>query len=320
MQFLTRCTGDLDEAHQMLDEHYAAGHVELLTPRPGWRARFDLTPRGPVTIGDLGFGVDVRARFGQLGAYHVGVPRSGHLIWHQGRDEPRRATPGSAAVFQPVGDTVLDRWPGNCRLLSVRIDSAALEKTLAALLDAPVRGPVRLGPVLDIGTGPGAAWRRLLAVVAGDARRPDGLFRHPMIGGCLQESLIAGLLLATDHPYREQLSGQTPLLTAPATVRRAVDEMHADPGRPLTVLELAHIAGVGARSLQLSFQRYVGTSPMGYLRQLRLARAHDDLRRSDPATDTVSAIAMRNGFPHFGRFAAAYRLRYGVSPRDTLRT
>ena len=104
MQFRTRCTGDLDEAREVLDGHYSAGHVDVLTPRAGWRARFDLTPPGPVSIGDLGFGVDVRARFGELGAYHIDLPRSGYLIWHQGGGEPRRATPGSAAVFHPYGD------------------------------------------------------------------------------------------------------------------------------------------------------------------------------------------------------------------------
>ena len=51
----------------------------------------------------------------------------------------------------------------------------------------------------------------------------------------------------------------------------------------------------------------------------RLARAHEDLRGADPTRgDTVTAIAARWGFLHFGRFAAEYRRAYGQTPRTTL--
>ncbi|MGR7000479.1 helix-turn-helix domain-containing protein [Yinghuangia aomiensis] len=50
-----------------------------------------------------------------------------------------------------------------------------------------------------------------------------------------------------------------------------------------------------------------------------LARAHDDLRGADPAATTVTEVSLRWGFAHQGRFAAAYRRRYGVPPSTTLR-
>jgi AraC-like DNA-binding protein len=34
---------------------------------------------------------------------------------------------------------------------------------------------------------------------------------------------------------------------------------------------------------------------------------------------TVAAVAHRWGFAHLGRFAYAYRARFGVSPSETLR-
>ena len=59
---------------------------------------------------------------------------------------------------------------------------------------------------------------------------------------------------------------------------------------------------------------------MRYLRHIRLDRAHHDLLDADPATVTVTTIAARWGFPHPGRFAAAYRDHYGRAPSATLRT
>jgi AraC-like DNA-binding protein len=65
----------------------------------------------------------------------------------------------------------------------------------------------------------------------------------------------------------------------------------------------------------------LGLTPGQYLRRVRLAGAHADLAAGDPtAGDTVAAIAARWGFTHPGRFAAAYRTAYGISPRRTLHT
>jgi transcriptional regulator GlxA family with amidase domain len=85
------------------------------------------------------------------------------------------------------------------------------------------------------------------------------------------------------------------------------------------VAELAEIAGMSVRSLQEGFRRHVGCAPMAYLQQVRLLRAHDALRRADPTRITVAAVAHRWGFAHLGRFAAAYRTRFGQTPSETLR-
>jgi AraC-like DNA-binding protein len=204
-------------------------------------------------------------------------------------------------------------------MLAVRIGRAALEHELARLLDSPVRSPVPLGPTIDLTGGPGASWLRLVRRMAADATQPQGLIHHPVVGARLQEALIAGLLGATDHPYRDRLERPSLAAAAPGAILRVVEAMRADPGKPFTVAGLAAIAGVSTRSLQQSFQRYLGMPPMTYLRQLRLAGVHEHLRQADPGLHTVTEIAYRHGFTHMGRFAAEYRARYGVPPRETLR-
>ncbi|MET0419456.1 MAG: AraC family transcriptional regulator [Actinoplanes sp.] len=319
MLFLTESTGDLDEARSIIARHFYTNFVDTLSGTPGWRARFGIAPAGAVTLGDLSFGTDIRMRFGELGAYHVDVPLTGALTWRQGNGPFHIATANSAAVFQPVGDTTLERWRGGCRLLAVKIDQQALENHLAALLDAPVAGPVRLAPTLDLSSAAGASWLSLLRLVATESARNGGLLHHPVLGARLREDLVTGLLLAADHPYREALHRPRPILAAPRAVRRVVEVMHAEPSRPYTVAELARIAGISPRSLQLSFRRYIGMPPMPYLRDLRLGLVHEQLIQADPALTTVAEIAYQAGFTHLSRFAAAYRSRYGILPSETLR-
>lgn len=311
-------TSDVDEARTVLGEHFYRNTVDVLAPG-SWHADFDIAHNGLVTFGDLHFGIDVRMTFGELGAYHVDVPLTGQLAWRQGRGGPLIATRARAAVFHPAGDTVLERWRGDCRLLAVKINRAVLENELSRMIDGPVRTPVRFDPELDVSRGAGAAWLRLARLLAADAHEEHGLVQHPLLGRQLRESLIGGLLLATSHNYRDAVDNCRAGLAAPRAVRRAVEAMRADPGRPFSVADLARVAGVSARSLQDGFQRHLDTSPMAYLREVRLSLVHQELRQADPGAGTVTEIAYRCGFVHLGRFAALYRRRYGVSPSATLR-
>src|SRR5689334_25391434 len=119
---VTLRSSDLDETRLMLAEHFYSNFVDMLEPSKSLDTQLRVTHLGPVTIGDVRFGTDLKLRLHELDAYHVDVLLSGQLEWQQGSDEPRVATETSGAVFQPVGDTVLHRWTGDCRVLAVKID------------------------------------------------------------------------------------------------------------------------------------------------------------------------------------------------------
>ncbi|MFE6157455.1 AraC family transcriptional regulator [Streptomyces sp. NPDC056486] len=311
-------TTDVDEARLVIQQNFYSNTVQLLQPSTAFAGRFSVARLGDITVGNLRFGTDVRMDFGELGAYHVDVPLTGTLAWHQGSQEPLLSTKTCAAVFQPSRNTVLDRLSGDCRVLAVKIKRTALETQLERLLDTPVPSPLQLAPVLDTSSGPGLSWLRLLRTLAEDAHTPEGLIHHELLSDLLHESLLNGLLLSADHRYRETLTQRIPHCR-PALVKRAVDAMEAHPEQPFTVAALAEIANVSVRRLQEGFRHYVGMSPTAYLRQIRLARAHDELRWSDLGQVTVTDVAYRWGFTHLSRFSAAYRQRYGVAPSVTLR-
>ncbi|BBH70998.1 AraC family transcriptional regulator [Actinoplanes sp. OR16] len=315
---MTLAIRDVDHARQLLNDHFYTMDVDVLATRPEWTATFAVGGDDAVTVGDLQFGMDVAVRAGELGAYHVNMPLTGRMVFRQGNDDVTLATPESAGVYRPTGDTVVDHWAGDCRIVAVKIARAELENQLARILDAPIRGPIDLDPGLDLTRGAGAAWGRLARMIAADTSEA-GLTLHPVVGARLRETLVSGLLTATGHRYRDAMERHRPALAAPGAIRRVVEAMRAQPGRPFTVADLAGIAGVGVRSLQQSFQRYVGMPPMTYLRQLRLGLVHDELRQALPGT-TVAQVAYRYGFTHPSRFAAAYRQRYGAAPSDTLRS
>ena len=131
--------------------------------------------------------------------------------------------------------------------------------------------------------------------------------------------MFTTVLLALRHNYTDAIFS-TPALPAPRVVRRVVELIDATPNKAFTVADLALYAGVSERSLHAAFRRQLGTSPMSYLRLRRLDDAHAELLHLDPTTGVkVTDVALRHGFTHTGRFAAAYRQRFGEPPSTTLR-
>jgi AraC-like DNA-binding protein len=103
-----------------------------------------------------------------------------------------------------------------------------------------------------------------------------------------------------------------------ATVRRATAFIDEHPDRDIAAADIAAAACVTVRALQMAFRRELDTTPMAYLRMVRLARAHRELLDRGPGQETVTAVAYRWGFSSASRFSAYYRETYGVTPRQTL--
>jgi AraC-like DNA-binding protein len=103
-----------------------------------------------------------------------------------------------------------------------------------------------------------------------------------------------------------------------AAIRHAVELLEEGPSEPWTTVRLATEVHLSVRALQEGFRRDLATSPMTYLRQVRLRRANQALKTANRDTTTVHAVAISLGILHMSRFAAAYRQAFGEAPSDTL--
>jgi AraC-like DNA-binding protein len=104
----------------------------------------------------------------------------------------------------------------------------------------------------------------------------------------------------------------------PGDLVRAIAWARAHLDEPIRLAALARAAGVPPRTLEAHFDRFLGQTPLGWIREERLTRARQALLAGGEGT-TVSEIAVRSGFPQLGRFAARYWGRFGELPSDTLR-
>ncbi|MFF3347098.1 AraC family transcriptional regulator [Streptomyces sp. NPDC002779] len=317
-EFVTYSTRSVEESHDAIATHYYDLRLEVAGPVAQFRTTLGVVDLGRVVVGDVSFGTGMRMSFGEPGVYHVAVPLEGGFGLRQGGGAALFTHPRRALFFDPGYGIRIDDWSPDCHALTVKLDQVSVLHGLEALLGRPVRRPPRFEPYIDVTRGAGLSWARLVRWFLLDKEVSHGLLRRPLIRGRLEHALLEGLLLAADHSYRAELEGPPPPMR-PATVKRVMDAVQERPAEPYDAARLAAIAQVSVRTLQEAFRKHVGVSPMTYVSEVRLDRAHGQLRVCAPGSTTVAAVAYQWGFAHLGRFARRYRERFGESPSQTLR-
>ncbi|NJP97552.1 AraC family transcriptional regulator [Nonomuraea sp. FMUSA5-5] len=311
-------TDDLGEVREWLDRVYGSrllmGRIRDGTARLAVSA----ADAGSFRTTDLTLPGTMTCRNRDIETVRAGLVLSGTVTIEDAQGVHRYG-PGDALMATFPRDDLVSRAE-NLRIRTV---------TLPLDLLADVAGVPRNGsawpPRLLSRSPRGPAASRMIAdaLALTDALLSGPAAPHPLVVGNAARLLAAGILAAfpTTLTVREEARADHADAT-PAVLRLAVAHIeahHADPD--LSLADIAAAACATPRAVQYAFRRHHGTTPMGYVRRVRLAAAHTDLLAADPAEGaTVSAIAARWGFYHLGRFSAFYRRVYGRSPRDTLST
>lgn len=173
------------------------------------------------------------------------------------------------------------------------------------------RAPVEFGPRWRDAVMPAsmidATWRHVGEILAASSPAP------PAAITALESMLVDAILLGVPHSHSALLAA--PRREAPAQAERIrawLEEHHA---QPVSVADVAAAVGLSVRQVQGVVRAELGTTPSSLLREIRLQRARALLRSG--AAETVSRAAAEAGFTHLGRFAAAYRERFGELPSAT---
>jgi AraC-like DNA-binding protein len=309
-------TSDVDEARESVTAMFLPHDLRLVDRAGALDMRLNAVRSGPVTAGFLRYGPDLWMRTAEASCYHVNIPLSGVVTSRSGRRDRVVAAGGRAAVFMPGAPAEI-HWSAGSAQLCLMLARDVVDRELERLLGRELTRPLEFAVSMDLTGAAAAGWLATLDVLEREATRPDGITRFRLAAAYLENLIIDGLLLAQPHNYRDALALAA---SAPRSgaVRRAAELLHDHTDQVWSTATLAAAVSVSARTLQEGFARSFGVPPMTYLRTIRLDRVHADLVAADPATVTISSVAARWGFVHPGRFAAAYRRRFGVSPSATV--
>jgi AraC family ethanolamine operon transcriptional activator len=101
-------------------------------------------------------------------------------------------------------------------------------------------------------------------------------------------------------------------------LRRAEEYIHEHARERISLATLCSAAECSERTLRQVFGECYGTSPMAFLKKLRLQGLRRDLRDAAPHSTTVLALALRWGFWHMGHLGRDYKAFFGETPTGTL--
>ncbi|HSI46683.1 MAG TPA: AraC family transcriptional regulator [Ideonella sp.] len=102
---------------------------------------------------------------------------------------------------------------------------------------------------------------------------------------------------------------------APASLRRAIDYIHAHAEGAIGLADIADAACLSVSSLVRQFNAQLGASPYSYLKTVRLERARRELLGRPDLL--IRDVALRWGFQNASKFSQAYRLQFGELPSAT---
>ena len=221
-------------------------------------------------------------------------------------------------VVFPTGALRTLRQSEDCQLSVLLMNRRKAAEHCAKLLGRDLDRDLQFDPGFDLTSAHGQSWMRLFQFATAELANPHSMFRTvPAARQQLEQTALTGLLLAQSHTYSDALL-RPQSAAIPFYVKRAEAYIESHFTEPLSLADIAAHAGVSARSLQNGFQNFRSTTPMAFLRALRLKRAHEILLLSDPKTVTVTEIALQCGFGHMGEFATAYKRAFNETPRQTL--
>jgi AraC-like DNA-binding protein len=230
------------------------------------------------------------------------------------------------SVEASAGDIAVTAQPGEAHTASsqdLRIVSVLMEPSLLASVAVGVpahqaQASVRFSSLRPIDAAAAQLWRRTVGYVKNEVLADDTKATPLVLGQAGR--LLAAVTLST-FPNTAIPEAKTYDRTDhhPVLLRRAVEYMESNAANDIAIADVAEAIHVTPRAVQYMFRRHLDTTPLQYLRRLRLYYAHQDLVAGDRSKDTVTNIAARWGFMHTGRFAVMYRQAYGESPHATLR-
>lgn len=221
--------------------------------------------------------------------------------------------PGAkAALFSPGARASFKLDPA-MRSSNFIFDSKFLEGQFAALTGEVIRDDIDFENALELHT-PLGGFINGLCHYLGESITGETKSMHPALVSNLVESLSRALLFSQPHSFSHLLEAPAP--PSSRTVVRMVEEyVDAHAGGPIVATDLARVTGASVQSIESAFLEHRQTSPLSFLRQRRLERAHR-LLLENPSV-SITHAAQVAGYLRVESFEAAYFKAFHEMPMQT---
>ena len=267
-------------------------------------------------IGYIEYGTDVTIDIHNsvLNSYSISLPVSGQQELRK-PDGLLMSDCDNGLIVSPYERQELS-IAGNCRKIQVAIKCAAMRQVLEELLQRPAQQSIVFETRVSTHQGPAAAWWRLVKYLLVEMEQARHLFGHGSIARDIEKALIKSLLVSQPNNYSDELAVLSQA-RCPEYLSRARQYMQTHAADDVDLDEVGQAVGVSRFKLYEDFKKHFGVSPTSYLKRFRLEAVRQALLEGG-RNENITAVAMRWGFNHLGRFSADYKKLFLEVPSKTL--
>ncbi|GJI90418.1 AraC family transcriptional regulator [Rugamonas sp. R1(2021)] len=233
------------------------------------------------------------------------------------RMQGRKASDNSVFVLQS-GEEFMFHMPMDTDMLAITLEYEVFENLLSASMSPSSLDALLKQPVIEVPEDRLNEVRtKLLALFSHAAANPH-LIGTPAAEKMLEHSIISALLDLINDPEcdkNQRLSSSTQSFI--------VDKCHhiamSSGDMPVTILDLCERLHTSPRTIQNSFNAVTQTSPLDYLRSIRLNAVRRLLVSTSAIELGIGQAAANWGFFHLSHFATCYKGLFGELPSQTPR-
>jgi AraC-like DNA-binding protein len=227
-----------------------------------------------------------------------------------------KVLPGDALVVSP-GDRLNMQWLKKTEAFLIHVPDCILFRYWVDYFDGNAFFSVRFSPVLSCVKYPGRNICKLIADIMIEMGDVNSLISRGIALDAVENRLILTLLdsLRMNHPEETGMCAES---FKPIYIKRVLQYIMENERENISMADLATVAGVSPRTLQLGFDRVYGIPPMSYVRRYKLVKVRHVLKTLITDNVVIGDIAAKWGFFHSSNFARNYKELFGECPSATV--
>lgn len=301
-------THDIDQ-HAQAQKGWALQYEQLSAGKFAGRLHQVRLPEVTLLREDTNLALRQRGKLdGGVYGFAMALRDSKHLFFN-GQRVPAHA------IMCGKGDEVDLTTPAHFSLIALVVERSLLNPLWERMYQKPLAHWLEKQLVLPTTDVKAQNLRDLQLAVIAQASALDQRQSDPQAARQLRDEILMEWLEAL--PPQVDTSELPNLERRKKLVDRACELMMGHADEPLSILEVCSRVGTSRRKLNYCFQDVLGTTPVKYLKTLRLNGVRRALRQA-PAGASIQDIASHWGFWHLSQFAQDYKRLFGELPSRTL--
>lgn len=307
-------SSDIEEIRLSGEKILCANDLKLSNSNTSLNASFYYRKIGNIGVGRISYGGEITVSPVIFEDFLlIQIPIRGFERIMLGNDKIL-CTPKTIGIINPYVKTVISHQPDTEKLI-IRIDKKLIEKNCQQILNRTLNKSIEFDSIMSLETKAGAQWLNMISWIYDFVSGEDNL--SPLMVAQIENNIVNMLLTYQNNNYSAEIYND-PFSVVPSFIKRIENYIQENAHKPIAINDMAEYAGVSSRSIFTGFKKYRNTTPMRYLKEVRLQYAYEDLKRGHVGKDTVTTVAFNWGFSHLGHFSTDYKRRFGETPYETL--